>query len=63
MYVTTKMLAEREGCSVKTIDRIRLRMERSGLYPNAVKRTGTIKINAEDFQAFCLAERREKWKK
>jgi hypothetical protein len=63
MYVTQKMLAASEGCSVKTIERIRLRMEASGLYPNAVKKTGIIKINAEDFQAFCLAERREKWKK
>jgi hypothetical protein len=63
MYVTTKMLAEREGCSVKTIDRIRLRMERSGLYPNAVKRTGTIKIRTEDFDDYVLRERREQWKK
>ena len=63
MYVTTKMLAEREGCSVKTIDRIRLRMERSGLYPKAVKRTGTIKIRTEDFDDYVLRERREQWKK
>lgn len=61
MYVTTKMLAEMEGCSVKTIDRIRMRMEDSGLYPNGVKRTGTIKINVEDFNDFALKERREKW--
>ena len=62
MYVTAKMLAEREGCSVTTINRIRIRMEKSGRYPNAVKRTGTIKIKEEDFDDFTLRERRNKWK-
>ena len=62
MYVTAKMLAEREGCSVTTINRIRIRMEKSGLYPQGVKRTGSIKINVDDFDAFTLRERRTKWK-
>lgn len=62
MYVTTAMLAAKEGCSVKTINRIRLRMEKSGLYPKAVKRTGTIKIETKAFNDFICNERREKWK-
>lgn len=63
MFVTVKMLAEDEGCSVDTINRIRIRMEKSGLYPDGVKKTGTIKIKKEAFDDFVLRERREKWKK
>lgn len=62
MYVTARVLAEREGCSITTINRIRVRMEKSGLYPQGVKRTGSIKINVDDFDAFTLRERRTKWK-
>ena len=48
MYVTQKTLAASEGCSIDTIIRIRKRMEQSGRYPDAVKKTGVIKICKED---------------
>ena len=62
MYVTQKTLAASEGCSIDTIIRIRKRMEKSGKYPDAVKKTGVIKICKEDFEAYCCYERRAKWK-
>lgn len=63
MYVTSKMLAELYECSVKTIDRNVLKMERSGLFPNAVIKLGVKKICLEDFERFIKAERRKKWEK
>lgn len=63
MYVTSKMLAAQYECSVKTIDRNVLKMEKSGLYPKAVIKVGIKKICQEDFERFVQAERSKKWEK
>ena len=60
MYLSVEMLAKREGVSVSTISRAYRRMEKTELFPNAVKMIGGIKINTEDFDNFLTRERRIK---
>ena len=60
MYVSVKMLAVQEGCSVDTVFRNYRAMEQSGLYPMAVKQSGGIKIDPEAYNDFLCQRRRLK---
>ena len=59
MYMTMKMLSQKYGCSKSTIERRVREMERSGMYPAAVRRVCGVQISAEDFERFCTIGRRK----
>lgn len=59
MYMTMKMLASKYGCSKSTIERRVREMERSGMYPAAIRRVCGVQISAEDFEKFCTIGRRK----
>lgn len=67
MYLSIKQLAAREGVTERTIYRHVERMEATGLYPEAVKQIGGLKVDPEAFDRYATRERRMKreegWKK
>lgn len=58
MYCTMRMLAAEYHCSVDTIRRRVAEMERSGLYPMAVRRIKGMEIDMEQFERFCCQRKR-----
>lgn len=60
MYVSIKVLAEREGCSASQVYRNVREMEDSGLYPQGVKESGGLKINVDNYDDFLCRRRRKK---
>lgn len=60
MYVSIKVLAEREGCSASQVYRNVREMESSSLYPQGVKESGGLKINVDNYDDFLCRRRRIK---
>ena len=60
MYVSIKVLAEKEGCSTSQVYRNVREMEDSCLYPQGVKESGGLKIRIEDYDDFLCRRRRKK---
>lgn len=59
MYVSVKMLAAQEGCSVSTISRIVKEMRESGRYPTAIRRAGKVQVSTEDFEDYVRRRERK----
>lgn len=60
MYISVKALAMQEGCSEKQIYRNIAELERTGMYPLAVKESGGLKIDPEAYNRFLCRRRRTK---
>ena len=60
MYISVKALAIQEGCSLALIYQNVKQMEETGMYPNAVKESGGLKIDPEAFNSFLCRKRRLK---
>lgn len=60
LLLSVKQLAVREQCSESIIRKRVREMEKTGLYPQAVKQLGGIKINVEQFEDYIYRRRREK---
>lgn len=58
MYLSKKMLAEKNDVSVATVSRILREMEESGNYPTAARRCGKVTINEEDFEHYVRHRKR-----
>ena len=59
MYVTIRMLANREGCSDGTIRHVLAEMKATGNYPTAVRRCGKVTVDTEQFDHYvCRRERK-----
>ena len=59
ILLSVGQLAAREGCSESLIRKRVRELERSGLYPRAVKQLGGLKIDPEQFEDFIFRRRRE----
>ena len=59
MYCTYKMLATKFGCHESTIRRRVKEMERSGMFPTAVRRVCGVQIDDEQLERFCTIGRRK----
>ena len=60
MYISVRALAMQEGCSEKQIYRNIAELERTGMYPDAVKESGGLKIDPEAYNSFLCRRRRLK---
>lgn len=60
MYISVKALALQEGCSVKQVYRNVHELELSGMYPDAVKESGGLKIDPKAYNRFLCRKRRLK---
>ena len=60
MYVSIKMLATQEGCSVSTISRIVKEMRECGRYPTAIRRAGKVQVSTEDFEDYVRKRERKR---
>ena len=60
MYISVKALAMQEGCSERQIYRNVCEMEATDMYPNAVKESGGLKIDPEQYNRFLCRRRRAK---
>ena len=58
MYLTKKMLADKNDVSVATASRILREMEESGNYPTAARRCGKVTINEDDFEHYVRRRKR-----
>lgn len=59
MWLSKTMLAAEHECSVDTITRRVNEMEKSGLYPGAVRRIKGVEVDSEQFEHFCTYGRRK----
>lgn len=59
-YLSIRMLAEKEGCSVSLIRKRFREMEKTGQYPRGVKQVGRILINVADFEDYLYHRRGRK---
>ena len=59
MYCTYKMLAKKFECHESTIRRRVKEMERSGMFPTAVRRVCGVQIDDEQLERFCTIGRRK----
>lgn len=60
MYLTKKMLADKNDVSVATVSRILREMEESGNYPTAARRCGKVTIDDEAFDHFTKTRKRKR---
>ena len=60
MYISVKALAMQEGCSVSTVWSNIRKMKMSGMYPNATKESGGLKIDPDEYNNFLCRQRRLK---
>ena len=60
MYISVKALALQEGCSVQQVYRNIYELEQTGMYPLAVKESGGLKIDPEQYNRFLCRRRRAK---
>ena len=60
MYISVKALALQEGCSVDLIYLNIKEMEATDMYPLAVKESGGLKIDPEQYNRFLCRRRRAK---
>lgn len=60
MYISVKALAMQEGCSERQIYRNVCEMEATDMYPYAVKESGGLKIDPEQYNRFLCRRRRAK---
>ena len=60
MYISVKALALQEGCSVQQVYRNIYELEQTGMYPYAVKESGGLKIDPEQYNRFLCRRRRAK---
>lgn len=60
MYISVKALAMQEGCSISTVWANVRKMELTGMYPNATKESGGLKIDPEAYNSFLCRRRRLK---
>lgn len=60
MYISVKALAMQEGCSVSTVWKNVRKLEDSGMYPEAIKESGGLKIDPEAYTSFLCRQRRLK---
>lgn len=60
MYISAKALALQEGCSVQQVYRNVHELELTGMYPEAVKESGGLKIDPEAYNSFLCRRRRLK---
>lgn len=60
MYISAKALALQEGCSVQQVYRNVHELELTGMYPNAIKESGGLKIDPEAYNSFLCRRRRLK---
>ena len=60
MYISVKALALQEGCSVDLIYLNIKEMEATDMYPYAVKESGGLKIDPEQYNRFLCRRRRLK---
>ena len=58
MYLTKKMLADKNEVSVATVSRILREMEESGKYPTAARRCGKVTIDEEAFEHYVRRRKR-----
>ena len=58
MYLTKKMLADKNDISVATVSRILREMEESGNYPTAARRCGKAIIDEEAFEHYVRRRKR-----
>ena len=58
MYCTYKMLAVRFNCHESTIRRRVKEMEKSGMFPTAVRRVCGVQVDDEMFEKYCTIGRR-----
>lgn len=59
MFMTYKMLSVKFSCSESTIRRRVKEMERSGMFPTAVRRVCGVQIDDEQLERFCTIGRRK----
>jgi predicted site-specific integrase-resolvase len=59
MYLTKKMLADKNDVSVPTVNRIIREMEESGNYPTAIRRCGRVTIDEEAFEHYVRRRKRK----
>lgn len=60
MHISAKALALQEGCSVQQVYRNVHELELTGMYPDAVKESGGLKIDPEAYNSFLCRRRRLK---
>lgn len=60
MYISVKALALQEGCSVDQVYRNVHELELTGMYPEAIKESGGLKIDPEAYNSFLCRRRRLK---
>lgn len=58
MYLTKKMLADKNDISVATVSRILREMDESGNYPTVARRCGKVTIDEEAFEHYVRRRKR-----